>query len=62
VEIDEFRDYEKAASALVEASRCLARSVAAHKSGDTALEQQQHKAEKVARQLDLVKRYIELRR
>ncbi|KAF4520566.1 hypothetical protein B566_EDAN011119 [Ephemera danica] len=42
------------------ASRCLARSMATYKDGDTTLGEQQRTAEGLARRLSLVKRYVEL--
>jgi hypothetical protein len=63
VEVDEFRDYEKALGAYVEASRCIARGIASNRASEGAsVDDQKQRGQELARRLDLIKKYVEIKR
>jgi intraflagellar transport protein 140 len=63
VEVDEFRDYEKALGAYVEASRCIARGMASNRASEgTSVDGQKQRGQELARRLDLIKKYVEVKR
>ncbi|XP_065332097.1 intraflagellar transport protein 140 homolog [Cloeon dipterum] len=63
VEVDEFRDYEKALGAYVEASRCIARGMASNRASEgVSVDDQKRRGHELAKRLDLIKKYVEIKR